>query len=72
MFSFKIDCITLDPDSDPNWAKILDTDPNSIYLDPQHWYSMNGSYPWICMKLAFRSKFPIPAIPLLGNFGEIL
>ena len=30
--------ITLDPD--PNWAKILDPDPNSIYLDPQHcwWY----------------------------------
>ena len=42
MFSFKIDCITLDPDSDPNWAKILDTDPNSMYLDPQHWL-----YEWI-------------------------
>ena len=34
MFSFKIDSITLDPD--PNWAKILDPDPNSMYLDPQH------------------------------------
>ena len=33
-FSFKIDSITLDPD--PNWAKILDPDPNSMYLDPQH------------------------------------
>ena len=31
IFSFKIDCITLDPDPDldpdPNWAKILDPDP---------------------------------------------
>ena len=45
MFSFKIDSITLDPDPDPNWAKILDPDPNwakildpdpnSMYLDPQ-------------------------------------
>ena len=23
---------------DPNWAKILDPDPNLMYLDPQHWY----------------------------------
>ena len=34
--------ITLDPDPDldphPNWAKFLDPDPNSIYLDPQHWW----------------------------------
>ena len=30
-FSFKIGSITLGPD--PNWAKILDPDPNSIYLD---------------------------------------
>ena len=34
IFSFKIDSITLDPD--PNWTKILDPDPNSMYLDPQH------------------------------------
>ena len=36
-FSFKIDSITLDPD--PNWAKILDPDPDpiSMYSDPQHW-----------------------------------
>ena len=33
-FSFKIHSITLDPD--PKWAKILDPDPNSMYLDPQH------------------------------------
>ena len=26
----------MDPDPDPNWAKILDPDPNSMYLDPQH------------------------------------
>ena len=31
-FFFKIDRITLDPD--PNWAQILDPDPNSMYLDP--------------------------------------
>ena len=36
MFSFKIDSIPLDPD--PNWAKILDPDPNSMYLDQQHWF----------------------------------
>ena len=35
--SFKNDSITMDPDPDPNWAKILDPDPNSMYLDPQHW-----------------------------------
>ena len=28
IFIFKIDNI--------NWAKILDPDPNSMYLDPQH------------------------------------
>ena len=28
--------ITLNPDPDPNWAKLLDPDPNSMYLDPQH------------------------------------
>ena len=27
----------LDLDPDLNWAKILDPDPNSMYLDPQHW-----------------------------------
>ena len=32
--------ITLDPD--PNWAKILYPDPNSMYLDPQHWIYMYG------------------------------
>ena len=35
-FSFKIDNLTMDPD--PTWAKIQDSDPNSMYyLDPQHW-----------------------------------
>ena len=40
-FVFKIDnTVTLNPDPnpDPNWAKILDPDPNSMYLDPQHWF----------------------------------
>ena len=34
IFSFKIDSITLNPN--PNWAKILDPNPNSIYLHTQH------------------------------------
>ena len=33
IFSFKTDSLVLDPD--PNWAKILDPEPNSMYLDPQ-------------------------------------
>ena len=32
----EINSLTLDPDPNPNWAKILDPDPNSMYLDPQH------------------------------------
>ena len=35
MFLLKIGNITLDPE--PNWAKILDPDPNSMCLDTQHW-----------------------------------
>ena len=37
IFSVKIDHITLDPDRDTNWAKIMDPDPYSMYLDPRHW-----------------------------------
>ena len=37
IFSFKVGSIALDPDPDPNWAKILDPDRNSMYLDPKHW-----------------------------------
>ena len=33
-FFLKIYDITLD--RDPNWAKIQDPDPNSMYFDPQH------------------------------------
>ena len=29
-----------DLDPDPNWATILDPNPNSIYLDPKHWYAL--------------------------------
>ena len=36
-FSLKVDRIALDLEPDLNWAKILDPDPNSMYLDPQHW-----------------------------------
>ena len=32
------------PDPDPNWAKILDPDPNSMYLDPQHWLQCEREY----------------------------
>ena len=36
IFTCKVDSIALDPDPDQNWAKVLDPDPNSMYLDPQH------------------------------------
>ena len=38
MLSFKIDSITLDmdPEPDPNWAKILDPDLNSMYSNWIH------------------------------------
>ena len=29
-------------DPDPNWAKHQDLDPNSMYLDPQHWLAIWG------------------------------
>ena len=40
-FFFEIDNIQiripdLDPDPNPNWARILDPDLNAMYLDPQH------------------------------------
>ena len=34
-FFFKFNSLT--PDPDPNCAKILDPDPNSMYLNLQHW-----------------------------------
>ena len=34
----------LDLDPDPNWAKILDSDPNSMYLDPQHCCKVPGMF----------------------------
>ena len=33
---FKIDDKTLDSDRYPNWAKIQDPDPNTMYRSPQH------------------------------------
>ena len=33
IFSFQIYNWNLDQDPDPNWAKILDPNPNSLYLD---------------------------------------
>ena len=50
-FFFKVDSIPvaldpdLDTDPDLNWAKILgpDPDPNSMYLDPQHWLQHTSS-----------------------------
>ena len=38
IFSFKIDSTGITLDLDPNRTKILDQDPNSIYLDPKHWF----------------------------------
>ena len=45
IFSFKIDCITLDPD------------PNSMYLDPQHWlvHSLPVVPPWGSVWIHWRS-----------------
>ena len=36
IFFLKMYSIILDPNLDPNWAKIMDPDLNSMYLDPQH------------------------------------
>ena len=35
----------MNPDMNPdsNWAKILDPDQNSMYLDPQHWLHLNSN-----------------------------
>ena len=33
----------LDSDPDPNWAKILNPDPNSMNSDPQHCGLISGS-----------------------------
>ena len=51
-FPLKIDSITLDLDLDPNWAKILvlDPDPNSMYLDPQHWTLCTLSFSLLYLK----------------------
>ena len=58
IFSFKIDCITLDPDLNPNWAKSLDPDPNSMYLDPQHWsWWLNSNN----TQLSITTAMPWPA-----------
>ena len=38
----QIDNISLDPE--PNWAKILDPDPNSMYLVPQHYFSLSSLF----------------------------
>ena len=45
IFSFKLDSRTLDPGPDQNWANILDPDPNSMYLDPQHWLDITWWIP---------------------------
>ena len=45
---FKLDSTTLDldpnlapePNPDQNWAKIMDPVPNSMYLDPRHWWKI--------------------------------
>ena len=35
--------VTLDMDPDPNWAKIMDPDLNSMYLNTQHWWCLPES-----------------------------
>ena len=45
MYSITLDPdqdLDLDPDPYPNWAKILDPDPNSMYLEPQHCFFVVG------------------------------
>ena len=34
---------------DPNWAKSLDPDPNSIYMDSQHWFYFQSVVDLTCM-----------------------
>ena len=42
---FKTENIIMD--LDPNWTKVLNPDPNLIYLDPQHWMKIRN-YVWLC------------------------
>ena len=42
-FSRKIYNVTLDTDLDPNWAKIMDPDLNSMNLNKQHWWRLPES-----------------------------
>ena len=45
----------LDPDPNPFWTKVQDPDPNSMYLDPQHWQVVYYIY-W-CADLGVRQRW---------------
>ena len=68
---FKTPDPDLYPDPDPNWAKILDPDPNSMYLDPQHWFMVS----WIrhtglyCIGLYTVNIFLFIIIIYIFKFG---
>ena len=54
--------VTLDQDPDldpnPNWATILDPDPNSMQFDPQHW-TMAIGYRWYNTVWLSQSDFQV-------------
>ena len=56
--------ITLDPD--PNWSKILDSDPDPDSKDPQHLSRRNRGVAWSDV---YVSKYLVKlAVHLLDNF----
>ena len=82
IFSFKVDSTlstALDPD--PDWAKILDPDPNSMYLDRQHWLGRNLSTTYLELtKILLRSipfktffkTWKIPSLQIRIRLEKIL
>ena len=68
-----MDSITLDPD--PNWAKILDPDPNSLYLDPRHCFSQGNSVadpnPHNFFPTGFDSTFPYLKTKIKGQLHNL-
>ena len=57
IFSFKIDSITLNPDPDPNWAKILDPDPNQcIWIHNTDTESQTKMYVKVLICFTFKYR----------------
>ena len=48
----------LDLDTDPNWGKLQDPDPLTIYLDPQQWYNEAFSCRMLCNLFQSLSVLP--------------